>query len=254
MIDSVVVDVDFNGGISETITYSRARDAAAAIPRAMLERNVRSGDLFNGQTELRHEARTLRAIADALAKPRKPALEGGAANAQEVMQRPVGAVNPGIRILTGASSTAAGAPVFTTAHNDTVSESGEVFAGIATTQSGSGRIPVATQGAVPVLVQGPFTRGSTIGVRDGESFARIAPDGHKTIGRVMADYTGTGTVLAPCELGAAHSELRPSKIDPWAPYVVKIEASDGVATAVVVKIPPNSTLVFDVELIKIDQQ
>lgn len=244
VIESIVVDVEFNTGISETITYSRERDAAAMIPRALLERNVRSGDLFNGQTELRNEARTLRAIADALAKPRKPALEGWAANAQEVMQRPVGAVNPGIRIVTGASSTAAGAPVFTRAHDDAVSESGEVFAGVATTAGGSGRIPVATQGTVPVLVRGPFTRGSTIGVRDGEGFARIAPDGHKTIGRVMADYTGTASVLAPCELGAAHSSLRPSRLEPWMAYVSSISETGGEATDIKLKLNPDSTLLL----------
>ena len=220
VVDSVNVSVDFNGGITEEIQLSSERTAAGYMPRAMLERVVRSGDLFSGQTELRQEARTLRAIAGALAKARKPAIEGAAANLQAALARPVGAVNAGVRMVPLDGSAEAGAAIFT---------GGKSFAGVVVASGAdTAHAAVATQGIVPVRVSGPFVAGDAISM-DASGVVKKGTDG-KPVGSALEDYDGTSVVLVPVRLGHA-SAAAVTKRHPFEIYI-STAAAAGDPTAI----------------------
>lgn len=207
-VESVNVSVDFSGGITEEIQLSEEKTAAGYMPRAMLERVVRSGDLFSGQTELRQEARTLRAIAGALAKARKPVVEGAAANVQEALSRPVGAVNAGVRTVKLEASAQAGDVIFAGGKSFT----GVVVAGNADTAHAA----VATQGIVPVRVSGPFAAGDPVSLETSGT-AKKGTDG-KVIGSALEDYDGEGSVLVPVRLGHPSTKA-PVKRHPFEIYI-----------------------------------
>lgn len=219
-VDSVNVSVDFSGGITEEIQLSGEKTAAGYMPRAMLERVVRSGDLFSGQTELRQEARTLRAIAGALAKARKPVLEGAAANLQEALARPVGAVNAGVRIVKLEGSAEAGTAIFT---------GGKSFVGVVVASGADvAHAAVATQGIVPVRVSGAFSAGDPICLNS--SGATVKGTDGMPVGTALESYDGEDSVLVPVRLGHAGASGSAAKRHPYEIYIsTPAAAGDGTA-------------------------
>jgi hypothetical protein len=237
VVHGVSVKVARDAGIVEDVTFADDRVSGGIFPARFLEWNRRSRDLFPRQEELRQQAWTAKTLASMRTMQRK--IAAPVASVQDLAEVTFGNQNPSASAVQLSSTEAAGSVMFQ--KNGVIDASGTELAGVVIADGSSGQSALATQGVVPVKVKGPFTAGSTVGVRDGESYARIIPDGHKTIGRVLHDYSGTATILAYVELGATDSARKPSKLGPWNSYVSSIEETDGVATKVNVKLNPDST-------------
>ena len=247
-IERVTISVKMGSGLTEEVEFSNDKAPATVFPQRFLEWNRQFRDLFPGQEDNKRSVFELQTIASLKALKRVPQTERLKA-IPDLMQRPMGAAEPAPVIIQLAGSESAGSVIFQNAAGDADAD-GKVFGGVVVVQGAEGAVPCATAGTVPVRVKGPFTSGSTVGVRDGEKFARIMPEGHKAIGRVLNDYSGDAEVLAYVALGggAGHSALKPSKLNPWNVYVTSITESEGVATAVKVKLNPDSTFLKSAKL------
>jgi hypothetical protein len=206
VIETVVVSLVFEKGLSETVTLAADKAPSAIFPNRFLEWNSRARDIFPGQESLRQEAWQLKTIASLKSLRRMPQLDR-VKSIPDLLQRPLGAVDSGVNLVNLAAPVDAGTAVFTTG-GGSASDSGRSFAGVVVAHNaGTAHVAVATQGVVPVKITGPFQAGDAISCSGG-----VARAGRKGIfiGTVAETFDGTGSVLAPVRLAAAESRaLRP---------------------------------------------
>jgi hypothetical protein len=91
VIDRVSIRVTREEGIVETVEFSKPRSADRFIPSRDFARRARTEELFDGQTELRREARMLRTLSRLDRQPvNDPVRSSSHAVLTDVMRRPVG--------------------------------------------------------------------------------------------------------------------------------------------------------------------
>jgi hypothetical protein len=207
--DRVTTRLTFEGGISETVEFSKERAQSNFENERDLERKQRAKDLFPGQRNLRDDVKSLELIAKVSKELKRSPLEPVYGSLAAVMEKPVGATDCSVSKIydSAGGAWAAGEPLFLDEH-DAPSDIGQRFGGIVIPQNASRLVPCATQGIVPVRVQGPFQTGDTVGVDDGVNAATVG--GSKFIGQIQSpDYAGSGVVLAMVDLGkgAAAQEI-----------------------------------------------
>jgi hypothetical protein len=223
-IDRITVTLYFESGgegegISEHVEYSKERSPSHFESTLELQRRNASRDLFPGQKALQEEARQDRLLGKLL-KEKKRQSERGFENLDAFTTRLPGNRDCGARyaFATGDGSIPVGTPVFA-GDDNRVDQAKKAFAGIITadgvTNNDGWKIPLASQGVVPVRVQGPVSANDSIGCEDGADFGK--KDGSKFIGKVLTDYTGSEKVLLPVRLGGGGGSVT-RKLDPWEPY------------------------------------
>ena len=203
-VDRVTVTVNFAGGLTEDVEYTKERASGSFTAERELDRRQRQKELFPGQAENKAEVKSLRAIALNTRTPDRPSLSYYA-SVSEVLQKPVGAFQATVQLATLEAATAAGTPLFADGAGGYPSD---VFLGILIADASLGpQVALALDGPVPVRIQGPFAAGDPIGVEATtpgsttaplENFGRVGTG--KIIGRCNADYTGSDIVVAPVTL------------------------------------------------------
>jgi hypothetical protein len=175
-----------------------------------LVRRSAAGEVYPGQEDLRQETRAIAQLARLKAavlvensgEQRPTSLTAAA-------QRPVTAGDVGFRRLTKPADrdVLAGEVLFTDSSGSVVDIAAPslAFGGVAIAGSKFPTVGVATQGIVPVRVQGPFNPGDVVGCEDGEAFARVG--GTKPVGVINhhRPYVGTNVITVPVRLGAGGS-------------------------------------------------
>lgn len=214
-IDRVTVSLNFDDAITEQVEFSKERSQSNFENERDLERKQRSKDLFPGQRNLTKDVDALNAISRITKELKRPSISPEYERLSEVMEKPIGAVDCSVVKIWDASGDAwdAGQPIFL-GTDDKPSDSGKRFGGIVIADQASGMIACATQGIVPVRVQGPFKTGDAIGIDDGAD-ADPKKDGKKFIGAMQSpDYSGNDVILAMVHIakGAVKSPETPFQV------------------------------------------
>jgi hypothetical protein len=212
-IDRVSVRMTFEEGLVETVSLTKEDLHDYAGEREM-ERRQRSRDLFPKQHKLLEEVKEWSAISKLL-KGLKRNAPTDYASLPAVFQTPLGSIHSNPTLFATTDTWSAGQPVFIDPSTGNTSATGTAFKGIVVAQNSTGRsVAVATQGVVPVLVQGPVTAGDSIGIDPGaDQTAR--KDGAVFIGLCNATYAGSDKILAPVRLGgggASQALLAPFEV------------------------------------------
>lgn len=211
-IDRITVTLYFESGgegegISEHIEYSKERYPAHFESTLELQRRGASRDLFPGQKALEESARQS-ILLGKLQKAAKRQSERGFENLDAFTTRLPGNRDCGAfyAYATSDGSIPVGMPVFVD-DEKFVDQSQANFAGVITSHNVPNdyghKIPLASQGTVPVRVQGPVKNGDSIGADDGDDFAKA--NGKKFIGTCVSDYAGSQIVLLPVRLTGSGS-------------------------------------------------
>jgi hypothetical protein len=228
-IDRVTVIMYFESGgddegISERIEYSKERSPIHFESTLELKRREQSKDLFPGQKALQEEARQDRLLGKLL-KEKKRQSDRGFETLDAFTTRLPGNRDSGAvyAYATSEGSLLVGMPVFVDT-DGFVDQAKKRFAGVITTNGVTNqygwKIPLASQGVVPVRVKGPVETGDSVGADSGDDFAK--KNGKKFIGVALADYSGSETVVMPVRLSGAGVSI------PETPFqVVLIPGADG---------------------------
>ena len=215
-VDRVTVSLSIEEGLVERVDLTKERALGHFEPERELERRSRSKDLFPGQKNLNAAVEQLLLIAK-VSKELKRAPATGYVNAADIHQRAVGAADCSMTTFDTTSTWSAGQPVYLDATTGHPAAAGTVFCGINISDQATGKgVAAATQGTVPVRVQGPFTAGDSIGINTGAGQV-ASKTGTMPLGIAGATYAGTSVVLAPVRLGAGSSGAAVNKT-PWQPY------------------------------------
>jgi hypothetical protein len=199
-IDRVSVRLTFGECLTETVTLTKEQSFDHAGDREM-ERRQRSRDLFPKQHKTMEELKEWAAIAK-ITKGLKRNAPTDYASLSAVFQTPIGSVHSNPTVFKTDSIWNAGQPVFIDPATGIASPEGSVFKGIVITHNSTGRsVAAATQGVVPVLVQGPVTAGDLIGIDSGAN-QTAKKGGANFIGICNATYAGNGKLLMPVRLGS----------------------------------------------------
>lgn len=217
-IDRVTVNLSFSGGITERVELSKERSQSNFGNERDLDRRQRSKDLYPGQRALKDAADTLRTIARVSKElPRRTAPVYH--NINDVLQKPVGAADCSVNKIHSPDTWLAGMPVML-GDDDKPDANGKRFGGIVVADNSRGLIACATQGIVPVIVQGPIAAGDDVGIDPGvQQTARKG--GQLPLGKANASYSGGDKVLLPVRLGAGSN----TKVFNWTPYVAPYSGS-----------------------------
>lgn len=219
-VDRVTATLDFGGGISEQIEFTKERNTATFLNERMIDRLAKIRDLFPGEKANKAEIWALRTIADLRAKQREDDEFIGPRNIQAVVQRPIGNRDAAIQIVHAGQTEAdaggsdcpslAGVPVFKKAGGLLDHQKGTVFAGVTISAGNDAKSDVAhtaTTGVVPVRVKGPFKSGDAVGVAVGGGVdAYCAVGGARHVGVVNVAYKGSEIVTVPVRLGGPANE------------------------------------------------
>lgn len=190
-------------GIREDIDLTKERQPDYFEPERELDRAKTSDELYPGMRANRDEVHKLQYMAKILA---------GLSTKQsrvyqdlpDVFKTPLGNVHSAPTLIKGESAVTYGAgEVIFTGADGSVSDSGAAFQGvvIAGGVTAELQLPIATQGVVPVKIQGPVEAGEQVGCETGSRTA--ISGGERAIGNVLVDYTGTSEVWLPVRLGAS---------------------------------------------------
>lgn len=186
------------GGLSERIEYTKERGPSHFTPERELERRETEKDRYPGERKLQQEVRDLLAIA-AISRAGRPPVRAYD-TAAEVMATPVGCLHSAPRAVKLASAKPAGTVIWLDDDGDPA-DAGASFGGVVIAEGSVGRVALATQGTVPVLVKGPFIAGDAVGADD-NSPPVVVVGGRRAVGVVQGAYTGSETVLVQVRLGA----------------------------------------------------
>jgi len=234
-IDRVTVTLDFNSGLSERVDFSDEKVRGNWDSQRELERRRKSRELFPGQKEMEREAEQLRELAVQL----KALDQGGSrpyyADMADTMKRTTLSRDVSPKVVfypdietDGVGYVKAGHTLFLDANTGAVNRTGTTFGGVVIPSQTSRRnVEVATQGTVPVLVQGPVTAGATLGCNAGENFAR--PNGSRLVGVARADYTGVQKVVMPVQITGSSTE---TECVMWTMTLVARDSEDPTAGSV----------------------
>lgn len=213
MIRQVTMGLDFSGGLVETVRFSDESSKLEWASDRELERRRRSKELFPGQLENKREAEQLRQTSEAY-RTAKQKTNPHYRDSAEIFSKPVTArdCSPVMVNRTDAEDPIQGGTVIFLDDDGRVDlEAGTRFAGVSIPSVITGKtIACATQGIVPVRVQGPVAAGANVGVASGST--KASADGSRNIGRAVAGYTGSEIILLPVQLGGGGGD--PKK---WVP-------------------------------------
>lgn len=234
-VDRVTATLDFGGGISEQIEYTKERASATFVNERMMDRLAKMRDLFPGEKANRTEIWGLRQIAAQLAKAREESDAFIGPTIPDIMQRPLGSQHPAVQIVHAGQAEAdaggsdcpslAGVPLFKKSGGLLDKASGTVFAGVTISAGNDAKSDVvhaATSGVVPVRVKGPFKSGDSVGVNMGgdvDAFCTVG--GSRNVGVVNTKYAGTDIVTVPVRLGSgarSAGALPVVRRQPFEPY------------------------------------
>lgn len=202
-VDRITVTVTQDGGLTEDVSYTKARASTVAFAEKTLTRIQRTAELFPGQEQLKQEIRQYRNIAFAERHQRKIAATSTLKKIADVFAKPVGGESPQTSTLYDPTPTAAPTRGGVTGWKagDIVwkdgkgvpSKTGKAFGGVlvATPVSeGEGEsgtqtkgLAVATRGIVPVRVRGAISAGGYVLADKGSHYG--AATGDTTIGMLM---------------------------------------------------------------------
>jgi hypothetical protein len=214
-IDRITVQLQFEGGgdrdgISEQIDYAKERAPIHFESERELERRGKVPEALKKILEQQTAADQVLFTAKYL-KPVKRQTEKPYQNLNSVMQTPVGAIHSGVQTFSSPDIWLAGQPVFVD-EDGTPTPDGEIFRGIVIADQSTGpSIAAATQGTVPVRVQGPFETGDDIGIDSGVG-QTAKKAGKLPLGKVNASYAGSEIVTVPVRLGAGSGGAAPPNI------------------------------------------
>lgn len=221
VVDRIDVSIEFGSGVTEVVSYTKARPTGTALAERTLQRIQRTGDLYPGYDQLRREARDYRVMAvlerNAKATP-NPAKKSPRSFA-DVFRTPVGGENSTTAALFDKNSQAptraggarwqAGDIVWKDAQGYPV-QGGGVFAGVlvASPYSSGGASPknlvVATMGLVPVRCAPGIQGGAVVMANPGANVG--AATGSVSIGtlhhQTSVPSAPSGEVLAMVRLGS----------------------------------------------------
>ena len=221
MIDRVTVSVNFEGGITETVDLTKERQPITYFNERQLDRAAQQHDLYKDQRANRNEVWELRTYGTemrAIHRNRPDPLQAYA-DIQALQSAPIGAPHAGVQMVDiGPTPRQAGHLLYRSVVTGAITTSGSddfAFAGVVVADGASGRTALATQGVVPVRVQGPFNSGDVLifyresDFGTGFSVAALqAQHGGLTkwtdvcVGTIQNSYEGEDVVLTPVNLGA----------------------------------------------------
>lgn len=219
-VDRIAISVTQDGGITEDITYTKARATGVAFSERTLTRIQRTEELYPGQQELRNEIRQYRALAAALRKPGRLSLNATHRMFDDVFTRPVGAENPSTTTVYDKDEVAPtrgglkqwrAGDILWLDGKGVPSETGKAFGGILISKPApegeaedsiqTKTLAVATRGIVPVRVRGAITAGSYVLADKGSHYG--AATGDTTIGMLMHG----DDVPVPPDVGGEPAEM-----------------------------------------------
>lgn len=217
VVDRVTVRVDANG-ITEEVTYTKARATGVAFSERTLQRIQRTDEVFPGQEQLRNEARQYRMIAAAERRAASGPRSRTHRRFADVFSTPIGSEVSSTQVLYDKNSAApsggwkAGHVVWLD-KDGWPSKSGTAFGGVLVSKpaaSGSGgssqakELCVATAGRVPVRVGSGIQPGAPVFAEKGDAVGKSR--GSVPIGRLAhAEKTPGGEddeLLALVDLAA----------------------------------------------------
>jgi len=236
VLDRVSVTLNFSVGLVESVEHTKERNQSSFEHERELDRRSRVKDLFPGQRQNETEVENLQLISRISKELPRNGAPTPYRNPAEVMQQAVGATHgsPSYVEITG-DARKAGEVIWKDTDGN-IDDTAQAFAGVVIAEGSTGKmVALATQGMVPVLVQGPFDAGDAVGETDGDGSV-VKKDGARAVGIVTATYTGTGTVLAPVRLSASRKAI-------GGPWEIMAGVDDGT-----VAVSTNSTLMADLSL------
>ena len=236
-IDRVTYELS-TAGTSEKIEYTKERGPTAFEGERELERRRQEQEIYPGQRKNMSDLEQLGYWASLLKALKQGQQAKLYANLNDLFQTPVGnkdcAPNT-VELETGKPR--AGDCVFLDDQGKHTRD-GRVFAGIVIPENGKKKLaPIATQGVVPVRIEGPVEQGDVVGCDKGKTAARVG--GERPVGTVMLGYSGNSTVCLPVRMGA------PAPIE--TPYLVKLVKRGGKDKADQLGVIANSHLVVSNE-------
>lgn len=214
VVDRITVNINFNGGVTEEVQYTKARTTTAALAERTMQRIQRTEELFSGQESLKREIREYRLMA---AAERRPATsrDGARESISDALNKPVGGESPQVHTVKN-NPAAAPEGVWRAGHfvwldaAGVPTATGGTFGGVlvAKPHEDSTELSIAYAGRVPALVAANLPVNSVIAASPGESIGTSS--GAVTIGRLAhgeaTPDSDSGEVLAMVDLGGGSAE------------------------------------------------